>query len=259
MFAPILFALVACTPGPNPETMIEELRLVAAVAAPPEVPPDGATELVFHVADPLAEAPEVLVWAPQLGRTWLPVLSADGTVAVRVAPDAATAASATALPTPVAIWALACAPGVCDIIDRVRAMEPGTSLADEVMRELQDPSGLLDSLPMLGVSLATKRFYVSTRPESARATNPLLSSIGAVPGAEADALELRFDVSTATDVELWGFATSGGFGVPFVTAAGGMSSLAYYPATTSDGELFVVAVQADGGGAVWRGRAAELR
>ena len=259
MFTSMLLSLAACAPGPNAETMIEELRVVAAVASPPELPPDGATTMVFHVADPLLESPEVLLWSPQLGQLWLPELTAEGTVSVEVAPDEVLAASASDVPAPVAIWALACAPGLCEVIDRARAEEPGTSLSAELMAELQDPSALLDALPMIGVSLAAKRFYVSTRPEAERASNPVLSSIGAVPGAEADALELRFDVSATTEVELWGFATAGGFGRPFVTAAAGVSSLAYYPATTSDGEVFVVAVQADGGGAVWRGRAAELR
>ena len=61
--APLLSALFlgACM-GPNDETLVVELRVMAMVAEPPEVAPGAMTTITVHVADPLDEAPEVLFW-----------------------------------------------------------------------------------------------------------------------------------------------------------------------------------------------------
>jgi len=99
---------------------------------------------------------------------------------------------------------------------------------------------------------------VSTRSPELRATNPVVNRIDGILGTDDEAVELQFDVSSSTEVELWGVATSGGFAAPFISATTGLNTLAFYPSTTTDGEVFVVAVQPDGGSDVWRGQASEL-
>ena len=55
------------------------------------------------------------------------------------------------------VWALACTPGVCDIIDRVAANPVITSEAyASVARELADPASWIDDLPRRQVSVALK-------------------------------------------------------------------------------------------------------
>ncbi len=246
-----LLALVGCMPGPNIETVIDELRIVAAVANPPEVRPDEQTTVSVHIADPLLEHPDVLVWAPELGDFWLPELGDDRTARVQLTP--AESVEASAAPVPVQLWALACAPGVCDLINRLRAAPPDSALAEEALAELADPAAVVQDLPLEGVSLATKRFFVSTRPESERAMNPVIAPIGTLDSGETDSLELQFDVQSDGPVQLWGYSTVGGFAVPFIDAPPGVASLEFFEADSS-GELFVVAVQPDGGSAVWRGQ-----
>ena len=55
--------LAGCMPGPSAETLVDELRVIAAVAEPPEVMPAETSNLEVVVADPLQNGAQVAVWA----------------------------------------------------------------------------------------------------------------------------------------------------------------------------------------------------
>ncbi len=264
----VLLALLAgCMPGPNEETIIDDLRVVAAVVEPPEIAPDEAATVDLHIADPLGLNPDVLVWTctrtgpgcaerdqPLDGRSWAaPVTDGIATVDLPTTVGQAAAASDTVLA--VELWTLACEPGACDIFERWRNAVPGTGLSHDVAIELEDPGSLISDVEFEKAALAVKRVFVSSRPAEERARNPVLDALGSEPGDEEGSLTMSFSIQGDADVELWAYATSGGFASTRVPVDGGVAELDFFPGETRDGEVFVVAVQDDGGAAVWRGAA----
>ncbi len=75
-----LFLLLAACGGRNDETTLTELRVVAMIAAPPEVGPGQSTTLTSVIVDPAAKGVETLTWTctnlgegclePTLGLSW---------------------------------------------------------------------------------------------------------------------------------------------------------------------------------------------
>ena len=57
----LIFAL-GCGAGPNDETLVDELRVLAMVAEPPEVAPGAESTVEVTVADPEGVGPDVIVW-----------------------------------------------------------------------------------------------------------------------------------------------------------------------------------------------------
>ncbi len=228
-----LFA--GCEPGANSETLLEELRLVAAIAEPPEVAPGEPYSLTAIIADPLGEGAEVALWSclpesdcieetTDLSEDW-----SVSTQAIGVAP----------LP----LWIAACAPGVCDLDSRT----------DD---DRQDPSMWLNQQPLVGVTAGFRLTRITDAPIEERASNPVVDTAPAaedlldVPAGELQTLS--FVVPGAT--EAFGLATSGGFARPSrEIASDGTVALEWFPADSSGaGEVFVVFIDDSGGTAVWR-------
>ena len=100
-------ALVACSDGPNADTLVDDLRVLAIQATPPEVAPGDSVRFDLVVADPLDRGAEVLFWhCTSLGEgcleqgtphVWTPALDAQRAVVETTVPDAL-AALATAEP-----------------------------------------------------------------------------------------------------------------------------------------------------------------
>ena len=143
--------------GPNSETLVDQLRVMAVVAEPPEVAPGASATLTAYIADPNDEAPTSMMWTctdlgdgcmeaaePGLGAT---VAAPEGGVVstTRTAPMALAGIvgdGATVLPIP--LWTLACADGLCPVIDDVAA----GSTSEDVTSFLNDPTEGMKGRPL---------------------------------------------------------------------------------------------------------------
>ncbi len=269
---PLVF-LAACGAGPQEETLLSELRVIAVVAEPPEVAPGEATTLTLTVADPLAAGADVVVWtcAP-IGGVCLEATAHDLTdqvalaslqdqqVQVTLRPSALLAGALAEAPdgVPLPLWILACEPGLCPLVGRVSAaLRAGGPAPEDLAVDLADPRAWIADLPAEGVSLAVRALTVSSRPPEARNRNPVIDDVAylATPTAPESALDLQVRATDDGDaLSALPFATSGGFGDPAVPLIEGDATLTWFaPAEAGEAELFVVVEDGVGGAAVWRG------
>ena len=269
----MILYLLACASGPAEESLIPDLRVISAIAEPPEIGPSETTTLTVMLGDPANDGAEILVWtclpdgtggclesrgAPS---TWARI--ADNGSAELTAPAATAQLLSAERPLlPVPMYTLACAPGLCSLFDDVRAApEPGTPAWKALSASLADPLTLLADLPFEGVALASQSLIVTSLPPEQRNQNPILSIEQTEPivatTAADDSAPLDFDITDTEEVTLYGFTTLGGFGPASVDAFGGTASLSWFPGPDAEagdtGTVWAVAVDARGGSAVWQG------
>lgn len=258
----VLFMLVGCG-GPNDETLVDELRVLAMVPGAPEIAPGETTTLQTRVVDPEGLGGSALVWTctytgetcleDEVGRSPEVLPLGDGRLSTEVVASSALAALATEEPVPlVAVWALACQDGLCPILD---AVEAGEAVPAD---QWADPFDWMDELPMQGVSLATISLDISTRPEGERHPAPSLS---ATPEIEATAPgdTLPVDALAAGELgeeaRIWAYATDGGFvSTDERPDASGAATLDWVaPESVTEAEAWLVLVDGLGGTALWEG------
>jgi len=230
-----LLVLFACEPGPNEETLVDSLQIVAAVAEPPEVAPAEPYEVAVTVVDPEATDFEVLVWS----------CLEDDCAAAPAVVDGSEAVTTVASVTPAPQWILACEPGLCD-------------LENPRPQDLKDPFGWLAGLPIEGVSLVS-RLPRLTETTGERHANPVIESepdVGSLVDVRGEkAVKLHFVVPGAETA--WTYTTRGGFRRPSedVSSEGEVTVEWYAPNKAGESELFVVFVDDLGGSVVWQGTA----
>ena len=263
LIAPLL---AACMPGPSAETLVDELRVIAAVAEPPEVAPGEASAFEVVVADPLGGGAQVAAWmctpvgvdvcaeadqplAERLAVGTLQDGSFDGTLVV----SQAAAPFVTDEPVPVPVWILACAPGRCPELDALVAAAEAGDASDAVETILATPTTWIADLPIDGVSLAAKELWVSTRPEGDRNHNPVLTVDGPLTSPAGAEVTLEVTVDDADDVaQVVGLSTGGGFGLPAFDVLAGQAVMRWFaPEEPGEVRLYTVATDGRGGTAVW--------
>lgn len=262
---PVLL-LAACTPGPNEETLVDELRVIAAVAEPPEVLPGETTEVDAFVADPLARGAEGAMWlctptedgcaeagTPLAERLVVgPVV--DGELRGSLTLNPLWAAFAGPEPIPAPVWVLACEPGLCPQLDQLAdALVDGPDAAVEEL--LATPTEWIADLPIEGVSLGAKTLRVSTRAPEVRNTNPVLTVVAPTESAPGEELSIEVAIDDTEEItEVMGLATAGGFGGTAFSFLNGQAVMRWYaPEEPSSVELYAVVTDGLGGTAVWRG------
>lgn len=186
-----LFMCAGCAVDPFEASTLEDLRVVALVAEPPYAEPGGLLRLTTWVADPAGRGADVLVWTCQnVGDGCLEATGDAGQqplvewTSVGTGIELAYEATPVLLPLELAelpepgtddralIWTLACAPGLCPIIDRVRANPaPGSAAYAETVRLLAAPDELVAGVPSDQVSVAFRTLRLS-RPNR----NPCMSA-----------------------------------------------------------------------------------
>jgi hypothetical protein len=226
---PLVLGLAACG-GPNPETLLYELRVVAAVADPPEVGVGESYTLTATIADPLQEGGDWMIWSciPQGD-----CVVQRGVLGVDI-PQAVLPAVA-----PVPAWVMACAPGACDVVGATEA-------------QLRDPEGWMQQLPLSGVTLGSRLTRITELPVDQRAGNPYLVEEPEVPDVGTNAeVPLSFVVPGAASA--WGLATGGGFTmVRYDVSDAGEAQLRWVaPEEPGEVTLYVVFDDERGGTAVW--------
>lgn len=233
-----LLVLMGCEEGPSPETLVDDVQVIAAVAEPLVVVPGEPWTLKTHVADPKERGAEVLMWA----------CLEDECATERVTPEDEIATLDVVSTVPIPLWILACDPGICDL-DAPR------------QEDLLDPFGWMQRLPLEGVSLSTRQVNLVEEPIEPVPDNPVITAeppVGKLDGVRSgDKRVLEFQVEGAQIA--YGYATAGGFDMPSQQVAGdGTVSLTWYaPEKRSSVRLYVVFESDElGGTAVWRGEVA---
>jgi len=226
----LLLLLSACEPGPNVETLVDSLQVIAAVAEPPEVALFEPYELTVTTIDPDDEGFDVLVWS-----------CVEDCEVVSPTRDAETSVATLVPVAPVPTWILACAPGVCD-------------LESPPDRDLQDPFEWLQRLPQEGVSLASRWPRIVDQTGD-RHQNPFIDSEPALERLTVKAersTRLEFVVPGAETA--WTYATAGGFRRPSedIASDGAVTVQWYAPEAPGEVDLYVVFVDDRGGAVLWR-------
>jgi hypothetical protein len=228
----VTLGLLGCGDGPADLTTITDLRLVAAIAEPPEVAAGERWTLTAVIADPFGDGADTWLW--QCGPSELPCEVASGPLVG----DTVSGSFLAGLPIPV--WIVSCRPGICDA---------------PTEEQLRDPPGWLATLPIAGVAAGTKTVALAEGPE--RNQNPQITTSPAAvfEAATLDAVPLRFVTTGGFSVS--GLATAGGFArVSEVLPDSGDFTLDWLvPDTTGEARLWIVVDDGRSGTAVWRGTA----
>lgn len=246
----MLLVLLACTAGPNEETLIDELRVLAILAEPPEVGAGETAEVSTTIVDPLDEGYESLVWACLVSDTEssCPYTAVDSPTLSATLPTELSLPEETALPL-AQVWALACVPGTCPLIDGVRTNP------DDWAEELANPYDWMEDLPIVGTSLAYRTVLVSSRTE--RQPNPTLSTDSATSLSVevGGSIELSFTVTgnLGEETKVYGYTTAGGFNTTEQRPdeAGGVVLTWFAPDEAGDAALYVIVNDSLGGTALW--------
>lgn len=265
MGAIALIGLAAGCGGANDETVVDELRVMAIVAEPPEIAPGASASVTATVADPTGVDPDVLLWTcTNLGDGCLeaaipgqgtvvgkPVDGTLSTVATAPVEFAGVVGDGTTV-LPVLVWTLACAPGVCPAIDLAASQpEAGSADADTLAAFLADPYGAAADLPLTDTSLALAQVGVSMRAEPV--TNPVLTPPdGALTVVAGEYLDLAFGVEAAGATTAYGYASLGGFDAASYEVRDGAVTMRWFaPEDAGTADLWIVVNGEDGGSTVW--------
>ena len=271
----LTLGLAACAMEGDPETTMRELRVLALTSVPAEPAPGETVILGVEVVDPLGEGADLAVWActPVDGRCLEagPPDQPVGAFSFVARGVEARASGALTVPAalafaieeapvdelPIALWALACVPGRCPVIDDLDAApEAGSPAWAALIDTLSDPFGLAGGLPIAGTSLASRRLIVSNREAEERNAGPMIvPATEAVPQVEAEGSTLlRVELSGATLVVPT--TTRGAFEFAAYDAEGEDTLDLRWFGGDEPGEADIVVVAQDEAGAqaVWRVR-----
>ncbi|MBA2322094.1 MAG: hypothetical protein H0V89_13190 [Deltaproteobacteria bacterium] len=241
--------------------MLSRLQVMSVVVDPPLVRPGDIPTATAWIADPEDEGYELLLWTcTDFGEgclevlfdleewTHTPVVS-NGTSQPWI-PEVDTESVPAGYQVPVSVFALACAPGLCPEIARVRA---GDGSVAEI---LADPGAFGMSLPIEGTSIVRRGLEVTSDANARENGNPDVTSRPFPTAYErvstGSSVILLFVVSDETDMTSDGFATGGtmdsgswsGHDLTFVWQAPNEPGLY---------DLWVTIEDGTGGSAVWRG------
>jgi len=271
----LALSAVACG-GPVEETLVPELRVLAAIPDVPEAAPGEGLGVQVTAIDPDDAGYDALVWlctptgppgAPCLEATsgttdgWTARVDETGRAEGLTVPAALAGVLSDEVPeVQTTVWVLTCAPGLCPLIDRAAAATDADSGWDQLVTDLSDPAAHARELPLEGVALTRRSLVVSMRSEDARNQHPRFTRTpDAVQRvAVGGEVTLDFDVEDDETVDVYGYTTLGGFDASFVT----VSDLGYADPTWIVGEdaesgqraeLVVIASDGRGGEVLWRG------
>ncbi|MFT5681869.1 MAG: hypothetical protein ACI8RZ_002787 [Myxococcota bacterium] len=284
----ILLTLLACGAGERHPSVVEDLRILGIVAEPPEAYPGETVAITVLVADPKKRSSEVLIWTCGLYEgecaeslmpfnDWAIVVelgmeegrgdalgelvaeSSELARVTRTVPSDASEILEFINPIPVVLYALACQPGLCPIIDDVKAAREA-GIADSGLKErLSDPTLWMHTLPMEGVSLAGQQLVISDQPAELRNHNPTFDPRFAeayepvlrVPvGGE---LEVAFFTDDPDAEKVYGYAytTVGAFEERRVKEEDNAVRNWLKGTEVGEGWVYMVFEDRDGGAAIW--------
>jgi hypothetical protein len=265
----LMAGLIGCGET-SPETLVDELRVVASVASPPEVRPGEPFLYQSFAFNPDEEPLESLTWVcTNLGDgcieaggggvsihtedlsgvspTWdrsLSVSPALSAILVETGPMSSTQ-----------VWTLTCVTGLCPVIEDARGLDGLTEWPEDLHGELADPLDWMVDLPMTGVSLAYQLLTTSlsdTPHENptleADPTNPTELELG-------QQFELSFELTGefSEQAQLYNYASAGGFEtlITYVQGVGTVVVTGTAPKSGDTVRVWIVLGDGSGGIAIW--------
>ncbi len=228
------------------------------------------TRVDVYVADPDQEGAQVIVWAcTNLGEGCLE--AEGGAIGVATGTPEDGRLTVDLSPTPVldeltrgglsleatTLWALACQPGRCPLIEETMAMEPYDPWPNGVADELSDPLDWMADLPRRGVSLAFRLLTVSDVPADDRHDNPtlvaLFEELPTLRRGKRFTLEFRLNGVLGEEARVFNYITGGGFSMTetYVGGTGDVQLVGFAPKKAGPVDIWIVFNDGLGGVAVW--------
>ena len=279
-----LLTQLGCGVGDSHPSQVTDTQVLAVVTEPAQPAPGQTVAVSVWVADPLDRGVELLVWSctPYGDADCVERVTGLGQMAAvfteagpggrfsfsRSIPTDLEALFAESEQQPSAVvWALACEPGVCGVIDDVRqALADPTDLAraDRVIDDLADPVSWLRDLPIEGVNLAGRFVPLARSFEEDRNQNPLVEQrfltegeVGQpviVPVGEPRSVRFAVFDPNGTRSDAVAYTTVGRFEDHVVREDSQDDTVLHWlvaPTEPATGAMWVVFDDGDGGRAVW--------
>jgi len=253
----------------SPETLIDELRVIASVAEPPEVQPGATFDFTSYVANPDDRVGAMATWVcTNLGEGCIE--AAGGTVSLASAAlegeaqvwtrtlDLASALAPVVAEGPVTatqVWTMACRQDTCPVLDAIASLSPTDPWPEELRNDLANPTTWMADLPMADVSLAYQLLTASFSDEPHQ--NPTLTPAADMPTSLARdqtfSLPFTVDGDFAEQAQVYGSITGGGFKMPstYVEAGDTITLEGTAPKDAEEARIWVTLVDGQGGVAVW--------
>lgn len=270
-----LGGLMACGGPTDPVTTVQELRVVSVVSSAPEVRPGETFDVTVHLLDAEDGPRDVALWfctlygdscaeagpVPRDLRGFSAVWSSadlEETATFTVPGALGDLLSPSDPWRPMVVWALACRPGVCGVLDALRSPPPpGSDAWWTLVGQLARPAVWLQDLPGDESALSARTWVLSDAEAWARHTNPRLVRLdadGVVRAQVGERVVLTFEATGGSVV--YPMATGGGFERRDATSVAGRVDVAWVaPGQPGGVDLVVLAEDGAGGADVWRGRA----
>ena len=266
----LMIALLLGCSETSPDTLVDELRVIASVASPPEVAPGEAFEYQSYAANPEEDDLDTLTWVctnlgdgcleAQGGGTSLHASTETGGApdwerSLSVAPAVRVLLSGEESLTATQVWTLVCAAGTCPIISAVGAATGEDPWAPEWASDLADPLTWIADLPMTGVSVAYQ--LLTTSLSNAPHNNPTIEPADDNPEefTRGEPFELDFTVDGrfGNQAQLYAYISGGGFMKlnTFVTAGDRVTIEGTPPESGDNVRVWIVLSDGNGGTQVW--------
>ena len=256
---------VGCMPGPQPETLVDDLVVIAAVPSAPEVGAGDVLGMDVHLGLPTDTPVDLLVWScfPASEEACLEEGSEDRVVVVEDAQEVnsiertvpfelAGPLAAAGQELPLFVWSMACESGLCPLIEDAKNGDVEEAI-------LASPIDQMKDLPFDGVSLAARSVWLSSRPLEERRKNPVVEPAFEAPEEVGlgESVTLDFQVADNDEVvEAYGYSLTGGFGEVSARVFEGQVQLEWFAPEEPVEEsgltrVWVVFQSEEGGTAVW--------
>ena len=254
----------------SPETLVDELRVLASVASPPEVRPGESFQFESFAYNPDEDSLESLTWVcTNLGEgcleagggglslytTELAGLAPTWERSLSVSPGLAPILDETGPLTATQVWTLTCEEGRCPVIENARGLDGLTEWPEELHSDLVNPLEWMADLPMTGVTLAYQ--LITSSLSDAPHENPSLEPDPDNPTelTRGKEFELSFELAGEfTDqAQLYNYASGGGFMSlnTFVNDDEYVTVKGTAPESGDEVRIWVVLVDGVGGNQVW--------
>jgi len=265
----IILSMIGCG-DTNPETRVEELRVIASIPSPPEVRPLETFEYTTFVANPDDIEVEMLTWVcTNLGDGCLEAAGGTPSISTEIvsgtaptltrslglSPALAGVLTETGPITATQVWTLLCEKGACPIIAEVGDATGIDAWPESIQDDLSNPLEWMTEIPSTGTSLAYQ-LITSSLSESPH-ENPRIMASPANPDVlkKSEAFSLEFQVSgiLSDDARLYNYISAGAFEMTdtFVTADECTFLNGVAPKKEDEVTVWVVLLDGLGGVDVW--------
>ena len=253
----------------SPETLVDELRVIASIAEPPEVKPGETFTYTSFIANPDDEDTVAATWVctnlgdgcieAQGGVDSLSTTEPEGQASVwtrelGVTPALTPVVAENAI-TATQLWTLTCVRDTCPIVDEIAELGPADAWPDELSEQLANPTNWMSDLPMSGVSLAYQLLTTSLSDDPQ--SNPTLVATdereGLLVRGETFSLGFTVDGNFTEQAQVYNYITGGGFKMAntYVTAGDTVDLEGTAPKDGDEAHIWVVLADGLGGVAVW--------